>query len=361
MMNIIVDENIPLLADVLNELGNVAIAKGREIDNSMLRNSNCDAIFVRSITKVNEQLLRNTHVKFVGSATAGIDHVDVKYLEKNGICFKSAPGANANSVAEYVVYTLLVWAKYNNINLEEKKAGVIGYGNVGKIVAEYFDRLGLEVLVNDPPLAESGYLFPDKYSYESLEKCCSDCEIITNHVPLTKDVKNPTYNLFSKKNIDSMKNGTLFVHTSRGAVVNEGFLLERLIKREIIAAIDVWENEPIVNTDLVKYCFMATPHIAGYSFDGKLKGALMLANYFEEHFALKTKKELIEDSLKSDSVLKTVSSNDDSLLNHLEDCRQLKEDYIRFIHSILSDDPNTRGAAFDNLRKEYPVRRECLK
>lgn len=360
-MNIVVDENIPLLADALSETGVVTSVSGRDINNSLLRKTNCDALFVRSITKVDETLLNNTDIKFVGSATAGIDHVETEYLREKGIKYESAPGANANSVAEYVIYTILVWAKSNNFNLHGKKAAVIGFGNVGKITADYFKRLGLTVLINDPPLKKEGFTFPDDYVHASLDECCQECEIITNHVPLTKDVEFPTYNLFDKQNIESIKVGSLFIHSSRGHVVDEKFLLERLTEREITAAIDVWENEPYVNPDLVKYSFMATPHIAGYSYDGKLKGALMMAKRFEEHFNLTTNKETIESVLKTDTILKEVSVDDDTLLNHLEDYRQLKEDYIRFLHSILSDDSDMRGTAFDKLRKEYPVRRECLK
>ncbi len=360
MLNIIIDENIPLLNDALKTVANVQLAEGRSISNALLLDSNCDALIVRSLTKINAELLSNTSVRFVGTSTSGIDHIDTDFLLEHNIAFANAPGSNANSVAEYVVYSILMWARANSISLEGKSIGIVGYGNIGRIVANYANALGLRVLVNDPPLNDTHFVFPDFVAYRSINELCEESDIITNHVPLTKTGKYATVGLFSSSLINKMNSGSLFIHASRGFVVDEKPLLERLAKRELTAVIDVWENEPTPNPVIVKYCFMATPHIAGYAFDGKLKGALMMADAVEKHFGITTNKEVIINELNSAVEKITASSTHNVILESLQRNRMLQEDYKDFLYTMLIDDKRQRSAEFDRLRKEYPHRRECL-
>ncbi len=360
MPNIIIDENIPLLGSVFKSFANVTTVNGRKIDRELLIRSNCDALIIRSITKINEKLLDKTGVKFVGTSTSGTDHIDLQYLKTNNIAFAYAPGSNANSVAEYVVYSILMWAKSNCFKLKDKTIGIVGYGNIGRIVATYAKAIGLRVLVNDPPLKDENFIFPDFVNYCTLDELCRQSDIITNHVPLTKNGKYPTWRLFAENELNQLKTGSLFIHTSRGYVVDEKPLLERLAKREIIGVLDVWENEPVVNQQLVKYCFMATPHIAGYAYDGKLKGALMMAEAVEENFNIKVDKEILKKELNSGVRKISVNSNPEVIIENLEHNRRLKNDYIEFLQTMLIEDEKERGAAFDRLRKNYPRRRECL-
>jgi erythronate-4-phosphate dehydrogenase len=280
---IYIDENIPLLPDVLSDCGELIKFNGRKLDNEFIKKHDCEYLFVRSTTKVNKSLLEDTNVRFVGTATSGIDHIDTQYLSSKGIHFCSAPGANANSVAEYVLYSMFLYSKKLGISLKDKTIGVVGYGNVGKIVAEYAHLMGLKVLINDPPLKNDGFLFPNNLEYVSLNEICESADILTNHVPLTfhGEGKHPTYRLFSPDHIKKIKRSAMIIHTSRGGVIDEDTLLERINKEELIAAVDVFENEPLVNIDVAKAAIISTPHIAGYSYDGKLKGTLMMAQQFQ--------------------------------------------------------------------------------
>ena len=360
MINILVDENIPLLKDALRNVSNVSTAAGRDIDRDILIERNTDALIVRSLTKINAELILNTNVKFVGTSTSGIDHVDLNLLKANDIAFAYAPGSNANSVAEYVVYSMLMWSKANTLDLKQSTLGIVGYGNIGKIVAAYANALGLTVYVNDPPLRDASYDFPSYVEYKSLDELCHNSDIITNHVPLTTSGDYPTKGLFGEEQFAAMNEGTFFIHTSRGFVAEEKSLLDKLAHRKIAATVDVWENEPKVNPALVKYCFLATPHIAGYAFDGKLKGALMMSEAIEQFFDFETDKHIIIDELNSGVEKISAASEPRIILNHLEQNRKLREDYLAFLTSMLEEDEKIRGAEFDRMRKEYPHRRECL-
>jgi erythronate-4-phosphate dehydrogenase len=341
-----------------NSLSVVPIG-GRDITNSVLKSGQYDALIVRSITKVNEELLRNTNVSFAGTATSGTDHIDTTYLESAGISFYSAPGSNANSVAEYVVFSILDWGKSNGILVDGKTIGIVGFGNIGKIVADYAHRMGLIVLVNDPPQKDAGFGFPDYVSYAEFDELICSSDIITNHVPLEKSSKYPTEKMFSNDVISSIKSNALFIHTSRGLVVDETALLKRLAMRDITAVVDVWENEPLANDYLVKYCQLATPHIAGYSYDGKLKGALMMAKAIENQYGIVVNTKLIEDELMNVESRFKVNSQHGEIYQLLLNSRKLNDDCLKFIESMHLDETGRRRE-FDKLRKEYPIRRENL-
>ena len=359
MQTIFIDENIPLLADTLTSACNVISFSGRLLKNEELIREKCDALIVRSITKVNHVLLSGTGVKFVGSATAGIDHIDSLYLKNNNINFAYAAGSNANSVAEYVIYSVLKWSSSKNENFKNLKIGIVGFGNVGKIVAYYCFKLGLKVYINDPPLFDSGFIFPEYVRYLDLQEISSVCDIITNHVPLIKDGKYPTYKMFDKKILSLLKHESLFIHTSRGLVVDEAVLSEKISDNNITAIIDVWENEPDFNTELAIKSLIATPHIAGYSYDGKLNGALIMSREIGDNMQIEPNFDVILNELHSFDKGNVDFNNDNSLLNLLKDSRQIDEDYFLFkLLCDLTNDDKKKG--FDGLRKNYPIRRECL-
>lgn len=359
-MNIFVDENIPYLAEALRKCGNVSEFAGRKLTNKQLKANNCRALITRSTTKINEELLQNTQVEFIGTATSGTDHVDEDYLALNFIDFASAPGANANSVAEYVVYVAIKWAKRENIELNEKKIGVIGFGNIGSIVAEYFDRMGLKVLINDPPLEELSTEFPKKFQYAELDELLSECDIITNHVPLTKDGNHKTYKLLNADNMNNIKDGSLFIHASRGGVVDEAKLIELIDNHNVTAAVDVWESEPLFNIELAGKAMQISPHVGGYSRDGKLRGVAMMAKAFEIYSGCRPDLSKINRELKEYKPLgKKKFKKYDLLIDLLIENRDFDYD-DKSMRELLEQPEKERARRFDELRKYYPQRRESL-
>jgi len=294
-MRIVADANIPFVRECLSSVGDVQVLGGREITPQVL--ANADALLVRSITPVNEQLLKGSNVRFVGTATIGFDHVDRMYLERNRIGFASAPGSNANSAAEYVVAGLLEVARRRGLRLEGKSIGVIGVGNVGSRVARKCEALGMEVRRNDPPLARS---VPVRaYSTERLTASLQtdpryvpldalyECDFITIHTPLTREGIDKTFHLADAGFFSRLKAGAVFVNASRGAVVDSEALKAAIRAGRLEAVVlDVWEGEPDIDVGLLERVDLGTPHIAGYSFDGKVSGMIMIYRSLCEHFGL---------------------------------------------------------------------------
>lgn len=358
MSNVIfVDENIPLLADSLKHCGEVTKFTGRNLTCKDLIDSGCSALIVRSTTKINSGLLIGTNIKFVATATSGIDHVDVEFLKNNNINFAYAPGSNANSVAEYVLFAILKWNYLTNIELPGITIGIVGFGNIGKIIAKYSVRMGLNILVNDPPLKDEGFIFPDYIKYAELDEICWGSDIITNHVPLTYGGSYPTYKLF-QNNLNFIKPSSLFIHTSRGGVVDEKVLLSILTQNLIYIAIDVWENEPNINTRLLEKAIIATPHIAGYSRDGKIRGVKMMADAFKNHSGLEPDYKEINKELSLYKPMNKDTFREYGLLyNILNKSRDFDKD-TKNLKEILKN--KSDADIFDKLRKTYPSRREVL-
>ena len=268
-MHVVVDNKNPHVEEAFRQFGTVQGCATREITKEVVREA--DAIIIRSETKVTKDLLEGSRVKFVGTATIGTDHVDLEYLHSQGIGFASAPGSNANSVAEYFVAAILTLADRKGFNLSGKTLGVVGVGNVGSKIVRNARALGMRVLQNDPPLArETG-----NPSFVPLDDFM-EADIVTIHVPLTKAGTDPTFHLFGEERIRKMKAGAILINTSRGAVA-DGAALKRAVEAKHLGGVilDVWEGEPLVDVDLVKKIDIATPHIAGYSFDGKLAAVKM--------------------------------------------------------------------------------------
>ncbi len=233
---ILVDENIPLLAEALRPCGKITGYSGRELSKHELIKSSCSSLFVRSTTKIDSTLIEGTSVKFIGTATSGIDHVDVEYLKINNITFTFAPGSNANSVAEYVVYSILKWRSLIQSEIENKTIGIVGFGNIGKIVARYSNYMGMKILVNDPPLKDSGCDFPEYVEYTGLDELIARSDIITNHVPLTIVGSYPTHNLFNEQNIK------LIIFCK---VLNVTNIINEIIFPKIISYKIINENMPL--------------------------------------------------------------------------------------------------------------------
>jgi len=269
-VTIAVDRNIPLATSAFGGLGEVRLLETTAVTPGAVRDA--AALVIRSETKVGRELLEGSAVRFVGSATIGTDHCDTGYLRERGIAFANAPGSNANSVKEYVLAALLALARRRGFALRRRTLGVVGVGNVGSRVAAVGRALGMTVLLNDPPRArvEGGREF---LPLDAL----MDADVLTLHVPLTREGPDPTFHLFDERRIGAMKPGAMLLNTSRGAVVETGALCRALEAGRIAAAvIDVWEGEPRIDADLLRLATLGTSHIAGYSLDGKVNAVCIV-------------------------------------------------------------------------------------
>lgn len=261
---ILVNKSTPLAVELFSTLGETIPLESSEFTREAIRGA--DIIIVRSETHVGPDLLEGSRVRFVGTVTIGTDHVDLEYLKSKGIRFANAPGSNANSVKEYIVAALLIWSERTGLPLQGKKIGIVGVGNVGKKVADAATALGMIPLLNDPPRARA----EGDGKFLSLDDLM-ESDIVTLHVPLTETGPDGTYHLFNSKRIACMKPGSVLINTARGGVVDSEALKQALASSHLSTAIvDVWEDEPFFDPQLLDLVLIGTPHIAGYSMDGKL-------------------------------------------------------------------------------------------
>jgi erythronate-4-phosphate dehydrogenase len=351
-MKIIADENIPFVKECFSSIGEVITCHGRKISNAVLKDA--DALLIRSITKVDQNLLAGTNVKFVATATIGFEHIDIDYLEKNNIGFSSAPGSNANSVSEYITSAILNLADKYNFDITKKSIGIIGAGNVGGRVEKKAKALGMKVVLNDPPLARK----TGDEKYRPLKEIF-DCDIITCHTPLNTEGIDKTYHLADETFFKSMKKGTIFINSSRGKVHDTAALKNAIRSGKLTAAVlDVWENEPSIDVELLDMVDFATPHIAGYSYDGKVAGMIMIYEAFCRHFGIEITRK-IEDFLPAPQISEIFIKNSEKkpLLFAVSALYDIKKDDAAMRR--LKDQPaDKQGQFFDALRKNYPVRRE---
>lgn len=350
-MKIVVDENITYAKEAFSDFGDVQLVDGRKITNQQL--INVDALIARSITDVNSNLLSGTKVKFVGTATIGSDHIDLNYLKKNNIVFADAKGCNADSVAEYVFTVLLKIAVDEKIKLNGKTIGVVGIGNIGSRVVKIAEAFGMKVLKNDLPLERKGI----GENYVSLDEILH-ADIITLHVPLNKGEEDNTVHLLNEKNLMRIGGKTILINTSRGAVIDNDALNNIIPDKKLSNILDVWENEPRVNIDLLNITKIGTAHIAGYSLEGKVNGTKMIYEalcnltgktpYWKPALPEVKNKEIVLDDSKSDEL---------KLYNLLRTVYDIEADDKR-MKNMLKVNEEERGNYFDRLRKEYPLRRE---
>jgi len=354
MLNIVADANIPFVKDIFSTLGEVTTHAGRSI--SAVDVADADVLLVRSVTPVNEALLAGSRVRFVGTATIGVDHIDREYLEQRGIGFASAPGSNAISAAEYVISALLISAQQQDFALRDKIIAIVGVGNVGGQVLRRLQAMGITCLCYDPPRQQA---LADRDYVEWADVLGAD--IVTAHVPLTRTGQWPTWQMFNEAFFTALTPGALFINTARGAVVEEQALMQCLDRGQALQLIlDVWQGEPNIDMALLERTLLGTPHIAGYSFDGKVRGTEMIYHALCAHLG-------ITEQWSSEAVL---TPPEDALIevDTGMSWQQCLYQTITRVYDVRDDDralrrsasmPATeRGAYFDRLRKEYPRRRE---
>jgi len=347
-MKFVVDDKIPFIKGVLENFGEVEYLPGKEIKESDV--SNADALITRTRTKCNEDLLTGSSVKIVASATIGFDHIDTEWCETHGIDWTNAPGCNSGSVMQYIasVFSLLVLDK--GIDASKLKIGVVGVGNVGSKISRLASAFGMKVFEIDPPRQENE---PDKKFY-TLDDVAGDLDIITFHTPLTREGKHRTYHLFDEELLSKLKNDVMIINSSRGEVVDNGMLKEALNdKKAKLAVLDVWENEPDIDLELLDAVWLATPHIAGYSQDGKANGTMMSIHAVSKKLGLAI--ETWRPSGLSEPG-KPVIKIDNKGLSDVEVISKA----VLHSYDIRNDDKALRDAPdkFEYLRGSYPVRRE---
>ncbi|WP_460138307.1 4-phosphoerythronate dehydrogenase PdxB [Pseudomonas sp. S2_A10] len=353
-MLIVADENIPLLDAFFAGFGDIRRVPGRSIDRATVEQA--DVLLVRSVTNVNRALLEGSKVRFVGTCTIGTDHLDLDYFNEAGICWSSAPGCNARGVVDYVLGSLMTLAEIEGADLTQRTYGVVGAGEVGGRLIKVLKGLGWNVKVCDPPrqAAEGG-------EYVSLEQIIEQCDVISLHTPLTRSGDSATWHLFDQQRLQQLKQGAWLINAARGPVVDNVALREVLLEREDLQAVlDVWEKEPEVDPALAELCVLATPHIAGYSLDGKQRGT---AQIYQAYCAFSGQPAAIQLSdLLPATWLSEVSLHGDSdpawalamLCRGVYDPRRDDADFRRSLVGNVAE----QRSAFDVLRKQYPVRRE---
>ncbi|CAH0302471.1 4-phosphoerythronate dehydrogenase PdxB [Pseudomonas brassicacearum] len=353
-MLIVADENIPLLDAFFQGFGDIRRVPGRGIDRTMVEHA--DVLLVRSVSQVNRALLEGSKVRFVGTCTIGTDHLDLGYLAEAGIRWASAPGCNARGVVDYVLGSLMTLAEIEGADLKQRTFGVVGAGQVGGRLIEVLKGLGWTVKVCDPPrqAAEGG-------DYVSLEQIIEQCDVISLHTPLTRDGEQPTWHLFDEARLNQLKPGTWLINAARGPVIDNAALREVLLEREDLQAVlDVWEQEPAVDVDLADLCVIATPHIAGYSLDGRQRGTAQI------YQALCAFLERPVEVALSDLLPRpwlggiTLDAATDPAWALAALCRSVYDprgDDANFRRSLVGTVSEQRSA-FDALRKHYPPRRE---
>ncbi|MBS9779864.1 MAG: 4-phosphoerythronate dehydrogenase [Moraxellaceae bacterium] len=363
-ITIIADSNIAELdnyfnSEILTTEINLIRMVGREITADIINHHQADALLVRSVTQVNHNLLAdNKSVKFVGSATIGTDHIDETYLQKKNIFFTNAIGCSKNSVAQYVITAILQLNKVQKKStIVDKTLGIIGLGNIGTCLVNYADDLGLKILAYDPFLTKEQMITKNsKIQPVNFQQLLTQSDIISLHVPLTKSSQSdfPTYHLIDKQALNLMKSGCLLINSARGQVIKEADLLADMAQTGRQVVLDVFEFEPEIRAELLTKITIATPHIAGYTLEGKLRGTEIIYQAFCHYFNLPIKQTMINLLPKNPFYWQ-------DLLTDLS-----SENLVKF-YDIIYDDKQLRaklmnnqiaGKDFDNLRKNYPLRRE---
>ena len=338
-MKIVIDNKIPYIREAVTRIASeVVYAEGIDFTPEMVKDA--DVLIVRTRTRCNRFLLEGSSVKFIATATIGFDHIDTEYCREAGISWSNAPGCNAASVAQYIesVLTLLKMARLED--LSQYTLGIVGVGNVGKKVAELGTQLGMKVLLNDPPRADE----EGSEGFVSLQEIAEQSDIITFHTPLIRGGKYNTFHLAAEEFFGMLKKQPVIINSGRGEVIKTEILkaaMDRHLVSEVI--LDVWENEPNIDLELLGRVVIGTPHIAGYSADGKANATSMALNAVSTFFALGEHFDIAPPA-PQESVIKA-PDYDEAILRIYDprtDCDELR----------------IAPEKFEWLRGHYPFRRE---
>ena len=346
-MKIIADENLAFTEYFFSDLADVQQRSGRLLQHADVKDA--DALMIRSVTQVNHALIDQTQLQFVGSATIGTDHLDIEALQQQQIAWANAPGCNAQAVAEYVITALL----YVNPKLldqgESFTLGIVGLGNVGRRLSKMAQLLGWHVIGYDP------YVQLDFIENVTFSQLLERSGAVSIHVPLTQTGEYATYHLFDETVLAQMPAKSILINSARGPVIKESALIKNIEQTQRAVVLDVFEHEPQISQQLLSLLRLATPHIAGYSLEGKARGTEMIYHAFCQHFNL-----VADKNYQSQLTLCAAYFEHQTL-------KQVLKQHLTDIYNIYQDDQRLRSClkdgkieqqAFDRLRKEYPLRRE---
>ena len=354
-LNIVADTNICELAPAVAPFADLTLREGREIRRQDLVAA--DALLVRSVTRVDEELLEGTPVKFVATATSGFDHIDRAYLQARGIGFAHAPGSNANSVVEYVLTAIAAVDDHLDILLSGGRVGIVGYGHIGKLLRQRLTALGIDTLVYDPWLDAS-----EMDNSAELAQVLA-CQVVSLHCSLGAEPPWPSKHLLDSETLSLLPSTSLLINASRGPVIDNRALQQRLLRDEApTVVLDVWEWEPEVEGELLASVRFGTSHIAGYSYDSKLNATAMLIDGVCQHFALTATDNKAGAGGERSALL--IPESDASGAIFLRKTLLAQYDFkrddaaLRAMIQQAAGDKALAGAGFDRLRKTYPVRRE---
>lgn len=350
-MTIIADENIPFANETFGQFGLVRLLPGRQLSRRDLEHA--DALIVRSVTQVNSGLLGGTSVQFVGTATIGTEHLHHDWLIQQGIAVADAAGCNSRSVAEYLLAALLELRRLGHLTIPGGTIGIIGMGRIGTLVANMAAMLGLHVVPHDPPRSQR-----DGFPSATLQQALG-CDVVTLHVPLVSEGEHPTHHLLDGPRFAMLQGGSTLINTSRGGVVDVPELVAGLNKGVFQAVVDVWEGEPEIPVDLASNATIITPHIAGYSFEGKLRGTEMMADALAAFTGLANnwKMEQHLPPIAEPIVLLEGMVGVDAVDYSVRKAFDIRIDDAN-IRALLREGATERRNGFDALRKSYRIRRE---
>lgn len=339
-MKIIIDKNIPYIKGALENAADVEYLTHKEMTPETVRNA--DALIVRTRTKCNEKLLSGSKVKFIATATIGYDHIDTKYCDENGINWANAPGCNALSVTQYMASVFIHLAEKNTFDLSSKTVGIVGVGNVGSRVAKLAESFGMKVLLNDPPRERA----EGSKQFVSLNKIAEKSDIITFHPLLSFEGIDKTFHLADADFFTSLKRKPIIINASRGEVVDNS-ALKKAIKKKLVSdvVLDCWENEPNIDLELLGKVEIATPHIAGYSADGKANATMQSVQSVSRFFNLGL------DNWQPDELPKGLEG----------EFRRLSiPDFFKKTYDIIAESNLLKSSpeTFEQQRSNYPIRRE---
>ena len=338
---IVIDDKIPYIKETISKLTNRAVyIPGNMIGNDDIRDA--DALIIRTRTHCDAQLLKGSNVKFVATATIGYDHIDTNYMEQAGIKWINCPGCNASSVAQYIDAVLTLIKTEKHIDIQKQTIGIVGCGHVGRKVVEVARRKGMNILVCDPPRSDA----EGEKGFVSMEQIAKEADIITFHVPLTKEGRYPTYHLANETLFDSLSKRPIIINSSRGAVVDNEALLYAINYNKVKdAVIDTWENEPNINKELLKRVWIGTPHIAGYSADGKTNADNMVISALCEFFSLPMQPAICPPEIPNADL-----------------CPKNEDERTLFFYNPIPESNKLKlePEKFEWFRNNYPLRREYI-
>ncbi|MDR3013171.1 MAG: 4-phosphoerythronate dehydrogenase [Chitinispirillales bacterium] len=349
-MKIVADKQIFKVEEAFSSLGAVMTVSGSAINRELLRDA--DILLVRSVTRVGEALLEGLPVKFVASASIGVDHIDTDYLRRKCIGFAHAPGSSADSVAEYVVAALMEISVKSGRSLCELKLGIIGAGNVGSRVCRLATALGMECMLNDPPKKA----LTGSSIYRPLDEVLESCDIISLHVPLVDSGSDATYHIVNTEFVARMKQGAALINTSRGRVIDEKSF-KMVCSRLGIIVLDVFEREPAISVETLRLADIATPHVAGYSIDGKLRGTDMIYRSAGAFFFKEITWDAAQHELHSQKKVIDLSASTNPVYDGIKGAYSIMNDDEQFRH-IYSVPKEKQVGFFEDLRANYPKRLE---